>query len=567
MLKKIFYGVSIGIVLSVLACSKSTNPTEKKTKTKGNNSTPVVIPKVVHEAHLSSDWYNQVPTQLNLELDDYFKRVQENFYVEADFAKVKALVVPHAGYYHAGLCAASAYQTLFKTKNLNSPERKNPIIKRVIVLAPSHSLFFNGIALPNFTTYKTIYGDLEIDQNAIKTLSKHTFFRVMQEAFAPEHSLETQLPFLQKTIEQFSLIPLIVGHLKDAQTINEIADELKKVIDDTTLVVVSSDFLHHGDRFEYTMFKNHIMNQVRMLDGLAVDALGKKSLSAFEQFLEETGATICGKEPLKLLLRLIELGYLGDVDARLSCYYTSAHLAQARTGAQGINVAALMQQVPDEKARESVSYVGMVFAQQKLVDLKLENRLTGFEKKELLATARDTIAFAMHDKDKKSAESYPAPLLSPGIQLPYGAFVTLKKADGGLRGCIGQTYAYKPLFQTVMAMAKAAAFTDTRFEPLKPQELGSVVVDISILSQPRRITDPKDIQVGIHGVILNKFREDGSMASAVFLPQVAREHNWNLTMMLDQLALKAGLDQHAWQQGAEFYVFDGYEFSENSSKK
>ncbi len=577
MIKQCYYLIIMGVLLVGVSCKRAANsvsaPENKTTEKKipnelKNKQAEKIAPKVVFNAHLSADWYNQVPTKLDQELDNYLMLAQQHFYVEADTQMVKALIVPHAGYYYSGLCAATAYQTLLTTKNLYSQDIKNKQIKRVIILAPSHTTFFNGVALPDFNVYKTVFGDLNVDERVIRALGKHQAFRIFPDAYKTEHSLEVQLPWIQKTIDKCTIVPLIVGHIPDAATASEIGNELKKILDDTTLIVVSSDFVHHGKRFEYNLFKNNILNQVRMIDSLVIEGITKQSMSALDQVLEETGANVCGKNPLKILMAMLERGDLGAVESRLCCYYTSVHNNQARKQSNTIDIDALMSNVPDDKAQESVSYASMIFTQQKLNDLKLENRLTMVEKKNLLALSRDVLMFALKDKDKKADEDYPCPMVSSGMRLTYGAFVTLKtKKDGALRGCIGNTYAYQQLFQTVIAMTKAAAFNDDRFKPVTQKELNDLIIDITILSKPQRVAKAEDIEVGKHGVIFNKFRIDGSMASSVFLPQVAREQQWCLTTMLEQLSLKAGLDKDAWLHGAEFYVFEGHEFSDERKEK
>lgn len=521
---------------------------------------------VVYEAHLSSDWYNHIPTQLTVEMNNYLSAAVEHFYVEADPQKVRALIVPHAGYYYSGLCAATAYQSLLKTKNLYSSNVKNTFIRKVIILAPSHAMFFNGVALPDFTTYKTVLGSLPVDDSAVQTLAKNDLFKVLPDAFKTEHALEVQLPWIQKTIESCTIVPLIVGNLKDATTSFVIAQQLKAIIDPWTLVVVSSDFVHYGKRFEYDLFKKNTINQVRMLDSLALEAISKKSTQAFDSFLEDTTSTICGQNPIKILLALLEQGFLGNVEARLASYYTSAHLAQAKERTGDFQLSKLMTPVADEKARDFVTYAGLIFTEQKLQDMKLENRLTEFEKKDLLMLARLTLQHALREQSEEKHEGEtPSPLLTPGMNLMYGAFVSLKtKKDGALRGCIGNTFAYQPLVRTIIAMTTEAAFNDDRFSPLTKEELDDISIEITVLSQPQRIASPQEIEVGRHGVILNKFKPDGSIASATFLPQVAREQKWDLETMLKQLSLKAGLDEEAWKYGAEFYVYDGIVFSEKA---
>ena len=127
------------------------------------------------------------------------------------------------------------------------------------------------------------------------------------------------------------------------------------------------------------------------------------------------------------------------------------------------------------------------------------------------------------------------------LQEKRGAFVTLKR-KGQLRGCIGYTQAFKPLSQTIMEMAQAAAFQDPRFPPLAKNELGDLDIEISVLTPFRSIQDIKDIEVGKHGL----FIERGGY-SGLLLPQVATEYHWDRQTFLEHTCLKAGLPKDAWK--------------------
>jgi len=136
--------------------------------------------------------------------------------------------------------------------------------------------------------------------------------------------------------------------------------------------------------------------------------------------------------------------------------------------------------------------------------------------------------------------------------------VTLKTKRGGeLRGCIGSIMPTQPLYLTVLDKAKAAAFHDTRFAPLTHSELDKVVIDITMLAPPHRVGSYKDIVLGRDGIILEKHGR-----SAVFLPHVPTEFGWTLPATLQQLSMKAGLAKDAWQHGATYEVFEGFEFKE-----
>ncbi|MGB8953472.1 MAG: AmmeMemoRadiSam system protein A [Candidatus Aminicenantales bacterium] len=137
-----------------------------------------------------------------------------------------------------------------------------------------------------------------------------------------------------------------------------------------------------------------------------------------------------------------------------------------------------------------------------------------------------------------------------------GAFVTLK-FRGQLRGCIGHPLPYKPLIESIMEVAISAATQDFRFEPLSFEELKDTRIEISVLTQPRPITDVNEIQIGKHGIIVSKGFQKG-----LLLPQVPIEYNWNLETFLRHGCLKAGLNEDEWKKKAQIEVFEAQVFSE-----
>lgn len=537
----------IVLTLSTASCGKS--KTKKAEK-----------PEIVHTAHLAAGWYVQDSDKLSQEIDGYLINAKKAFDVAVQPESIKALIVPHAGYYYSGQCAATAYQTLLNPNA--STNRKNKTIKRVIILAPSHTHFFNGISLPYYTAYETVLGKIKVDDDAIKLLSKNDLFKQFEDPHHQEHALEIQLPFLQKTIDDFMIVPLIVGHIKHIPEYYTIAEQLKKIIDDQTLVVVSSDFLHHGPNYDFSLFDKHILHNVRFLDSLALQAITTQSLELFNKVLLETNATICGREPIKILLALIEKQVFGIVESRLSCYYTSAHIPAARQN-NSIDCKPLLDNVPDEKCRNSVSYISLLLTTEKFADIKKEKRLTDYEKKALLTLARTTIENEYTNKTNRLQNHLLAPLVSQGVEQKGGVFVTLNTQAGRLRGCIGRILSNDPLYKTVTEMSKSAAFRDSRFSPVAPEELKNLVIDISVLSKPEKVATANDIKIGKHGIILTKVGlNNHPLGSAVFLPQVAGEQGWDLKTTLEHLGQKAGFDKDAWREDCLFEVFEGFEFKE-----
>jgi len=150
----------------------------------------------------------------------------------------------------------------------------------------------------------------------------------------------------------------------------------------------------------------------------------------------------------------------------------------------------------------------------------------------------------------------PTPIRSGRLKEARGAFVTLN-VDGELRGCVGYPLPVKPLDETVIEMAVAAASQDTRFEPLRPEELGRLKIDVSVLGLPEPVADPSEVAVGRHGIIVSK-----GFYRGLLLPQVPVEHGWDRETYLDHGCLKAGLPRDAWRRGAKIEVFTAQVFSE-----
>jgi AmmeMemoRadiSam system protein A len=149
-----------------------------------------------------------------------------------------------------------------------------------------------------------------------------------------------------------------------------------------------------------------------------------------------------------------------------------------------------------------------------------------------------------------------SPIKAGLLKEKRGAFVTLH-ADGELRGCVGYPLPVKPLDETIIEMAVAAASQDTRFEPLAADEMARLKIEISVLGLPEPVNDPARVEVGRHGIIISK-----GFSKGLLLPQVPQEHRWDRETYLSHGCLKAGLPPDAWKKGAKIEVFTAQVFSE-----
>jgi AmmeMemoRadiSam system protein A len=184
------------------------------------------------------------------------------------------------------------------------------------------------------------------------------------------------------------------------------------------------------------------------------------------------------------------------------------------------------------------------------------------EKQALLDVARTAISDRLLG-DSRLERLIADTEITPALASESGLFVTLTEKtldrNSPLRGCVGTMRGTRPLYLEVAETAVSAAFDDPRFPPLDRAELARIVVGISVLSQTRPLGDWREIEIGVDGVQL--VRESNR---SVFLPQVAVDQRWDREQLLEQLALKAGLDARGWRD-AQLFTFRTESFVESVS--
>ena len=183
------------------------------------------------------------------------------------------------------------------------------------------------------------------------------------------------------------------------------------------------------------------------------------------------------------------------------------------------------------------------------------NRLPTEARNECLYLARRTLTALLRRQQEAPAYLPVHPILSES----RGAFVTLEHHHE-LRGCIGYIEAIKPLWETIEDCAISAASRDPRFPPVTAAELADIDIEISVLSPLEDLPDPAGVEVGRHGILIEKGYHRG-----LLLPQVATEYGWNREQFLAHTCLKAGLPMDAWRHGAKIRVFSADVFGEEES--
>jgi AmmeMemoRadiSam system protein A len=341
---------------------------------------------------------------------------------------------------------------------------------------------------------------------------------------------------LQHYQKDFKLVPIVAGSCS-LETINKAGAILRSLVDQETLVIASSDFVHYGAGHSYVPFTENIPEQIKKIDMGAYEYIARLDNKGFIDYRKRTGATICGYMPIAILLSM--LGQ--DCKAELIRYATSGE----STGDYS----------------NSVSYLSIVFSGvwQKNTEVILQENnkeITEEDKKQLLALARKTIIYALRNRRVPRASDLGI-TITDSIRKPRAAFVTLKK-HSLLRGCIGDIFPQRPLYRSIIVNAINACFNDRRFQPITEDECGDITIEISALTTPEPVNSADKIRIGTDGVVLSK---DGH--SAVYLPQVAPQQGWDLNQTLTQLSLKAQLPADAWKEGASFLVFQAVVFGES----
>jgi AmmeMemoRadiSam system protein B len=230
---------------------------------------------------------------------------------EVRWGRILALIAPHAGFVYSGAVAACGFRGLRDTR-----------VDRVILAGPSHYAAFRGAVVPSAGAYRTPLGEVPIDTEAIAQLES-AWVKLDDEPFRPEHSLEAEIPFLQRVLRPgWRLLPVLLGAGTSGPGAESVAQALRPLVGSETLLVVSSDFTHFGPRFGYVPFDTDVPTRIEKLDMGAIDRILAHDPQGFEDYVQRTGATICGRDAIGVLLRLLPRGLSGD----LAGYDTSGRM-------------------------------------------------------------------------------------------------------------------------------------------------------------------------------------------------------------------------------------------------
>jgi hypothetical protein len=474
----------------------------------------------VREPAVAGLFYPKDAGELTRMIDGYLAAAK----AQPSAGKLKALICPHAGYAYSGPVAASGFRLL-----------QGVHFETVVVLAPSHYAALDVASVSDADVFRTPLGDVPISSAKARRLAQLSPFALeprcamqrpgwaAQSSRQPpadgrdtaatwEHADEVEVPFLQRTLKNFQLLPVVFGDVDPAKA----ARALMQILDDRTLIVASSDLSHY-----------HSYAEACALDRRCTDAICALDVSKI------SGEDACGYMPI---LTLLHVAKQQGWQAKLLDYRNSGDTA-------------------GDKSRV-VGYAAIAF----YTPTAAAETFTKDQRRFLLELARQSVreATATGRLPPKSADGLAAKLTEP-----KGCFVTLTKG-GMLRGCIGHITPQLPLYQAIAENARSAAIRDPRFLPVSAREVAELEIEISVLTVPQSLAfaSPDDL--------LRKLRphEDGVVLQiggrgATYLPQVW-EHLPDKVEFLSSLAEKAGCAPGDWRKpGAAVSIYHVESFKES----
>lgn len=399
----------------------------------------------------------------------------------------RAIIVPHAGYIYSGQLASEGFQYLDKN------------VKNVFIIGPPHYVAVKNIVLSSFDKWSTPLGDIEVNQELNHDLVEKFGCEFEDEAFMDEHSVEVQIPFLQKLLPHVKIIPILAGQ------------NFQKLV-----TIIAYYWQNPENAFVISSDLSHFLTteEAKKIDAITAEKIEGRDVEKFNPELA------CGSVGIRSLVNfatsknfsLIRVGMInsGDItgDTSRVVGYGSWFLYEGERG----------------------EFIKKYFSDF-VIDVCKKSILAGFSK--------ETSKFRR----------------IPAVFAQLGAcFVTLEK-EGNLRGCIGSIIANRPLIEDLVKNAQNSAFSDPRFQPVKEDEFEHLSVNVSLLSAPQKMTfdDESDLLNQIRPFVDGIIIKDGPY-QAVYLPSVW-EQIQDKTVFLDSLKIKAGMPPKYFSPTFEAYRF------------
>jgi len=455
-----------------------------------------------HVTPFAGSWYPADPAELEQLLEELIETSTERI-GSAVLPGALAAVVPHAGLSYSGAVAAASWRHVAAARP-----------SRVVMLGFLHAGGPAEVVQPRIAAYATPLGRVPVDLSGLD-------FPALGPSQACDHSLEIQLPFLQRLLPGVPVAPLYVGSAHE-RVRTAAAQRIAAALRPGDVLVASTDLTHYGRRFGFTPFPldSETPANLHALDREVIDAASSLDPAFFLAELRRNGSTTCGVAPVSLLLEI--LGLLGGGEEIFQAtldYCTSGDL----TGDYAL----------------SVGYAALGYFRESSFYLSQAAR------EALLDSAAATLAQLRERGVERPVESG-APLEE--LDRRGGVFVSLHR-EGELFGCIGRI-GNEDSYRAAVPELALSALHDPRF-PTRVTAPADLEIEISILTPFKRLPKPERFRLGEHGGYIECWGRRG-----LLLPQVGRERKVSAEWFLDALAHKAGLPAGAWRNPeARLWVF------------
>ena len=444
----------------------------------------------IKEPSVAGSFYTADAQELETQIKTFTKENKNEYEY-----KTRAVIVPHAGLIYSGRLAYEGISQI------------NSNVKNIFIFAPAHRVGFDGIALSSFDKWKTPLGEIDLNQNICRELTEKYNAKFFDEAIAPEHSIEIEIPIIQTLFNDIKIVPILIGR-SDYKIIFDIINEYYKNTENG--FIVSSDLSHFLTD-----------EKAKKLDNKTAQMIESGNIDEFKY------EQACGA-----------LGILGLVEFANKNNYSLIRIDMTNSSETNHD-------------KSSVVGYGCWFLYEGDKNEFIKKYYSDF----VINIAKCTLESSF--SNEKITINYPQVLDEFGA-----CFVTLEKS-GQLRGCIGSIIAHQPLITDLEQHAKDAAFNDYRFNPVIENELKDIKVAISLLTEPKKMefSDEEDLLnkmvPNIDGIII----KDGQY-QAVYLP-VVWEQLPDKKDFLNSLKMKAGLLPTHFSKTFEAYRFESIYIKEN----
>jgi hypothetical protein len=431
--------------------------------------------------------------------------------------EVLAVISPHAGYIYSGRIASISYKNTGDNYDL------------IIIIGTAHNLSLDRAAVLYDDYYETPLGKEYIDKKFIDLITKKKdLFEKNNDAFYKEHSIETQLPFIQRKFgDKIKIVPIILNN-SDLDKISKMGEELAYNLKGRKpLFIISTDLSHYPKLDDAEIYDNAVLKSLELMNENYFYIAEKYILS---QNIPNLYTCACGDSAL--MLGMSASRKLGAVSFKLFEYSNSYRENMEITDKNKV-----------------VGYASGAFLKGKKKN-SLNFNISKKDSMEILDLAKKSIENGFEHKIIYKATN-------PLLNLPAGVFTTLT-IDNKLRGCIGFIEPIMSIGEAITRSAYSAAFEDYRFNPLKKEELNKIKIEVSILSPLKEIKDISEVSQNRHGVVIRNKEKSG-----VFLPDVW-EYFKNKEDFLNELCTqKASMDKKCWEnKESKIYVFETLKIKE-----